>query len=515
MEATNKLQTDDHQFLGHPRGLYYLFFAELWERFSFYGMRALLTLYMVEKVFAALATRDVAAAAIYASYGSLVYALMVVGGRIADSMLGFRRSIYLGGILMMVGHFMMALIGNSSFLFFQALALIAVGNGFFKPNISSFVGTLYKDGDPRKDSGFTIFYMGINIGAFVSPLLCGWLGSSYGWEYGFSLAGVGMLAGLLFFYSGERKGIFSDKGLPPEGSQLHTTFLGIKYRYLVTWGAVLFVPVVAFLMSSYGAIAGGKTIFGDSNIVNVVFQAFAVAVAGYMVYILYGCTSEERKKIIVILFLSFFIMIFWGLNELSGSVLTLFAERNVQLTIMNAAQTNSLNPLFVIVLSVPVSMMWVWLDKHKLNPRTPYKFAFGIILLGLSFLFLGISKGAADINGKVPFSYLLIMYFIMELGEVFCSPVGLSKITDLSPKRLVGFMMGIWFLSSTYSFQIVGFIGKQMAVISKGGTTDVSGPASLEIYSHGFMFIAYYTLGAGLLVLLLAPFIKRWMGDVH
>ncbi|MGB1971425.1 MAG: peptide MFS transporter, partial [Flavobacteriaceae bacterium] len=192
--------------LGHPKGLFYLFFAELWERFSFYGMRALLTLYMVNVIFEALATRDIAAAAVYASYGSLVYASTVIGGRISDTLLGFRKSILLGGILMALGHFVLAIENN--FMFYLALGLIVVGNGFFKPNISTFVAALYKENDPRKDSGFVIFYMGINIGGFVAPLLCGWLGAAYGWHYGFGLAGIGMLTGLAFFWKGIKAGVF-------------------------------------------------------------------------------------------------------------------------------------------------------------------------------------------------------------------------------------------------------------------------------------------------------------------
>ena len=203
---------EEPQLLGHPKGLFYLFFAELWERFSFYGMRALLTLYMVDVVFAALTNRDYAAAAVYASYGSLVYASTVVGGKVSDSILGMRHSIFLGGILMAIGHFVLAI--ENDIAFYLALAFIVVGNGFFKPNISTFVGSLYKEGDPRKDSGFTIFYMGINIGAFVSPLLCGWLGSEYGWHYGFALAGFGMLLGLAFFWSGIKKNVFGERGMP-------------------------------------------------------------------------------------------------------------------------------------------------------------------------------------------------------------------------------------------------------------------------------------------------------------
>ena len=208
-ENTISSPNNDTSFLGHPKGLLYLFFAELWERFSFYGMRALLTLYMVEEIFKSLSNRDFATAAVYASYGSLVYASTVIGGQVSDKILGMRSSIFLGGILMAIGHFVLAI--ENDIAFFLALAFIIVGNGFFKPNISTFVGALYEDGDVRKDSGFTIFYMGINIGGWIAPLLCGWLAVEYGYHYGFGLAGIGMMAGLLFFWSGIKKNVFGDE----------------------------------------------------------------------------------------------------------------------------------------------------------------------------------------------------------------------------------------------------------------------------------------------------------------
>jgi POT family proton-dependent oligopeptide transporter len=509
MSETNSVEGP--QMLGHPKGLFYLFFAELWERFSFYGMRALLTLYMVNEIFEALSTRDVAAAAVYASYGSLVYASTVVGGRISDSLLGFRNSIILGGILMSLGHFVLAIENNITF--YLALALIVVGNGFFKPNISTFVGALYKDGDRRKDSGFTIFYMGINIGGFAAPLLCGWLGREFGWHYGFGLAGIGMLTGLAFFWSGIKNGVFLDKGLPPNEENLNKRVLGIKKKNLVTILAFLAAPVIALMLSSYGAIGGGETILGDQNIVNVIFKVLGVLILLYMAFIMFKATASERKKLAVALFITLFMTIFWGFHELSGSVITLFAARNVNLWLIDAAQTNALNSMWIIILSIPISLLWAFLSKKKANPRTPYKFGLGLALAGVSFFILSLSGAAADESGMVPFFYLVLMYFLISVGELFMSPVGLSKITDLSPKRIVAFMMGVWFLSSAYAFQIVGFIGKQLAIESDD--KDVSGLASLDIYVDGFGLIAKYALGAAVIVFILGPILKRWMQDVH
>ncbi len=508
---TTQVNTSQQEMLGHPKGLFYLFFAELWERFSFYGMRALLTLYMVNEVFEALATRDIAAAAVYASYGSLVYASTVIGGRISDTILGMRQSIFLGGILMAIGHFVLAIPGNITF--FLALAFIVVGNGFFKPNISTFVGSLYKDGDTRKDSGFTIFYMGINIGGFVAPLLCGWLGREYGWHYGFGLAGVGMLTGLVFFWSGIKKNVFGDNGLPPDNGAYEKKVMGLPQKILVPLLAFLSAPVIAYLLSSYQDIGGGNTFLGEQNIVNLIFKIIGVVILLYLGYIMSKCTPDERKKLIVAVFITLFMTIFWGFHELSGSVITLFAARNVNLVWIDAAQTNALNSMWIIILSIPISLLWGYLSRKNLNPRTPYKFATGLALAGISFYVLAISGNSADENGMVPFSYLMIMYFLLSVGELFMSPVGLSKITDLSPKRIVAFMMGIWFLSSAYAFQVVGFIGKQLAIESTD--TNVSGLATLDTYIGGFDLIAKYALGASVIVFILSPILKRMMGNVH
>jgi len=503
--------TEQNELFGHPRGLFYLFFAELWERFSFYGMRALLTLYMVKVVFEALATRDYAAAAIYASYGSLVYASTVIGGKISDSILGMRSSIFLGGILMAIGHFVLAIENNAAF--FLALAFIIVGNGFFKPNISTFVGTLYKDGDPRKDSGFTIFYMGINIGGFISPLLCGWLGETYGWHYGFGLAGIGMLTGLLFFWSGIKKNVFGEGGRPPSMEVYEKKVLGIPQKNLIPILAFLSAPLIAFLLYSYKSLGEEGSLLEDQNIVNVLFKVIGVAIIVYMGSIMMKSTPDERKKLFMALLITFFMTIFWGFHELHGSVITLFAARNVNLSLINASQTNALNSMFIFILAIPISLVWTYLAKKKLNPRTPYKFGLGLVLAGLSFYIVSLSGASADENGMVPFSYLLWLYFILSVGELFMSPVGLSKITDLSPKRIVAFMMGVWFLSSAYAFQIVGFISKQLAIESSD--SNVGGFDTLNVYLDGFRLIAIYALVAGGVVLVFGPLMKRLMGNVH
>ncbi|NER18215.1 peptide MFS transporter [Spongiivirga citrea] len=508
---TNTNAVEEKQLFGHPQGLFYLFFAELWERFSFYGMRALLMLYMTKEIFEALAERDVAAAAVYASYGSLVYASTVIGGRVSDKILGMRQSIFLGGILMAIGHFVLAI--ENDIAFFLALAFIVVGNGFFKPNISTFVGSLYKYGDPKKDSGFTIFYMGINIGGFAAPLLCGWLGETYGWHYGFGLAGIGMLTGLIFFWNGIKRNVFGDKGLPPSQEIYDKKILGIPQKTLVPILSFAAAPVIAYLLASYKSVTSEDSFLGEQNIVNIIFKLIGISVLVYMGYIMAKSTAEERKKLFMAVLITLFMTIFWGFHELSGSVITLFADRNVNLVGMNASQTNALNSLVIVILSIPISFLWVYLTKKNLNPRTPYKFGFGLILAGLSFYVLAMSGGSADGNGMVPMYYLIFMYIILSVGELFMSPVGLSKITDLAPQRIIAFMMGVWFLSSAFAFQIVGFISKQLAIESTD--SNVGGLDTLNVYIDGFSLIAKYSIGAGLIVLIFSPLMKKLLGKVH
>lgn len=510
------LESGPPDVFGHPKGLFYLFFAELWERFSFYGMRALLVLYMVDQVFEALSNSDTVAAIVYSSYGSLVYASPLIGGRIADQLLGYRKSIVLGGIFMAVGHFVLAIENNVAF--FLALAFIIVGNGFFKPNISTFVGALYPTGDTRKDSGFTIFHMGINVGAFLSPILCGWLGARFGWHYGFALAGIGMVIGVIVFRQGIGKGVFLNHGLPPFPSKLQERKFGVKAETLVWLLSLAAVPVIAFLLSSYQFIAEGSSFLGKVTIVNLIFYSLSVFILGYIAWVMVRLDVKARKQLAVAMFLTVFMTLFWGFHELSGNIITLFSERNVILNIWpfdNAAATNALNPLFIILLAIPVSALWVRLAKNKINPRTPYKFALGLALLGVGFYVLFLSRNSADAQGMVPFIYLVLMYLCLSMGELFTYPVGLSKITDLSPQSIVAFMMGVWFLSSAYAFQIVGFVGQRLAIDNLASGEAVPAAETLQIYTAGFESIAYVAFGGAAVVVLLSPLLNRWMQGIH
>lgn len=503
---------DTPQMFGHPKGLFYLFFAELWERFSFYGMRALLMVYMTEEVYRALVERDTISATIYAAYGGLAYATPVLGGMLADRLLGYRRAITLGGIFMALGHFVLAF--ESEVCFFGALALLIVGNGLFKPNISSFVGALYPVGDDRRDSGFTLFYMGINTGAFVAPLFCGWLGFSYGWHYGFGAAGIGMVAGLIVFRMGISSGVFGQYGFAPNEEYLKNKFAGISIKRWVPIIALCVVPLVGLMMyygELYIPLLGSVNYEGQ--IVEYIFYIILVIILGVIISTMVQVSKVERQQLLVIVLLTMFMTMFWGGQELSGSTLTLFALRNVNLVGMNASQTNSITALFIIVLALPFSWLWVRLSKMRANPYTPYKFGYGLLFLGASFAMFAWSGSFADELGKVPMWTFVAGYFLMSTGELFMSPVGLSKVTELAPVRVASFMMGVWFLSSSFAFRVVSLVGKYLAV--EGAAEDADPLESLVIYTDGFESIAFVIISGAALAFILAPLIKKMMHGVH
>ena len=545
------MTNQENQLFGHPKGLFYLFFAELWERFSYYGMRALLTLYMVNEFFLHIkddAAREEMSIGIFAAYGSLVYATPVIGGMIADKFIGFKKSIILGGILMALGHFFMAFYFDAEdftngmfglpiqdingFFFYAALALLIVGNGFFKPNISTMVGRLYPDGDKRRDSGFTIFYMGINIGAFLAPLACGYLGMSenWGWHYGFGAAGIGMLIGLIFFWRGIEDGVFSKNGDQPEEYKDKKMY-GLRTDYFFYLVAILLVPLSAFLVK-FNAFE----VIGDLHLHSSILIGLGIIILGIIVKNMIELSRIEIFRLVTVLVLTLFITVFWSFFELAGTAITLFAERNVNLVLMNASQTNAINPGYIMFLAVPFSLMWVALAKAQKNPRTPVKFALGILQLGLGFLVFAMSAQFMDDAGKTPFIFLMIGYFLMTTGELFISPIGLSKVTELSPKKMTAFMMGVYFLSSSYAHYISKFIanatisgsedvpepGFMTTIIEKvtgfaGATTSstVEGVQSLLNYTSVFTQVGVVAIGMAILAFILSPILKKWMHGVH
>ncbi|CAM1344561.1 peptide MFS transporter [Tenacibaculum amylolyticum] len=504
---------------GHPRGLLYLFFAELWERFSFYGMRALLVLYMTKH----LLFSDEMSFGIYAAYMSLVYVTPLLGGMLADKILGFRKAIILGGVLMALGHFFLTF--EHPMFFYSSLAFIIVGNGFFKPNISSFVGKLYKDGDTRRDAGFTIFYMGINIGGAVAPLLCAWLAEVYGWHYGFVLAGIGMLLGLLVFKNGLNRKVFEEHGVVPNENIYNEKKWGITRGRLVVLGAFLAVPIFAIIVCFHQF---------EHYLVWVVTSFLLL----YLIYILKQVTKQERQKLFVAVYFTALYTLFSAIFEQAGSSLTLFADRSVNLIGLNAAQTNSINSGFIILLAIPFSMLWTFLNRINKNPNSAIKFGLGVFFLGLGFIVFGLSAQQVDEFAKTPMFYLILGTFIYTVGELFLSPIGLSKMTELSPVKYVAFIMGVWFSANFYGHFFAGKIAKLttvsgdgLGVFSEGIfgeiTTMISGLSTATISQKGMLFQQLYsyvsvyanfgviTASIGILVILFSTPIKRLMNGVH
>ncbi len=484
----------------HPEGLFTLFFSEMWERFSFYGMRALLVLYMTK----ALLYEDDRAYGVYGAYGALVYATPALGGLIADRLIGYQRAIMLGAIFMSIGHFVMAV--ENEYFFYSALAFLIVGNGFFKPNISSLVGKLYPEGDARRDSGFTLFYMGINAGALLAPLWCGTLGEVYGWHYGFGLAGVGMLMGLIVFSINRKK--FGERGLPPDRERLRKPIVaGINLSAGIVIAAVLAVPLMVLLVNQH-------------QVMSPVLVAVGLVVVGYLLFVAFRSDKVERDRIFVILVLTLFSVMFWAFFEQAGSSINLFTDRNVNRTLAGyeipTSQFQGVNPAFIILLAPLFSGLWVALAKRNKEPSTPLKFALGILLLGLGFAALVVGARTAGPTGKVALAFLVLAYFLHTTGELSLSPVGLSMVTKLSPAKLVGLAMGTWFLSSAFAHHVGGLIARLTAVPDVEGTAAGVHPAeTLPIYAGVFNSIFWVALAVSLLLMLLVPVLKKWMHGVR
>ena len=520
---------------GHPKGLFYLFFAEMWERFSFYGMRALLTLYLIKEFFADLQNNEEIAYGIYAAYGALVYLTPLIGGYLADKFIGYRKSIIYGGILMAIGHFFMGFYFESdvlgfdktvinNFFFYGALGLLIMGNGFFKPNISTMVGSLYEEGDLKRDGGFTIFYMGINLGAMIAPLFCGYLGEVYGWHWGFGAAGIGMLAGLIVFWKGVKSNALGDKGLQPT-EWVNKKISGVKITNLIYILGFLAVPVFAYLI----------LLDVQSELLGNVLSIVGGLVLIYLGYIIYDYKVKQNDKVsgdrlIAIMILAVFCTIFWACFEQAGSSITVWVDKCVNLVGMTASQTNAINPFYIVLLAIPFSWLWTKLGAMNKNPNTPMKFALGIFQLGLGFLIFASTAHFIGDNGKIPFLFVFLGYFLITTGELFLSPIGLSKVTELSPKKMVAFMMGVWFLSSTFAHYISGVIAKLTTSGSEAksnwlselsywfmGNPDSSNEAIATLLQYNSIYaqIGFVTIFISLFVVIISPFIKKLMHGIH
>jgi POT family proton-dependent oligopeptide transporter len=558
------------QLRSHPRGLVILFFAEMWERFSYYGMRGLLVFFMTQHFLMS----DGEAASQYGSYTSLVYLVPLIGGLLADRLLGTRKAIAFGALLLVAGHGAMAFegkpatqvltyqgakyefvvtgradtrearlqVGDATYafgatpdgglaleglppgaplpavlpkgayeltvegrqplhegIFYLALSLIIAGVGFLKPNISSIVGQLYPDGDPRRDPGFTLYYYGINLGAFWAAILCGWLGQEIGWWAGFGAAGIGMALGFVVFVWG--KPMLEGKGEPPEPAKLAEKVGPVSREW---WVYLLTAPAlfVIYLLVQSNALVGWVL-----NIASIIVIAFFVR------EIATRCTKEEGGRLILALILIAASVVFWTLFEQAGTSLNLFAERNTDLSLpggqaMTAAQTQSFNSGFILLLVPVFSALWAWLGARNMDPNPVLKFALALVQVGLSFLILVWGASFADAAFRIPLMFLALAYLVQTTGELCLSPVGLSWMTKLSTPTLLSTLMATWFLSSSWAQYLGGFVAKLAAVETVAGQVLDPG-AALQTYVGVFGQLGWWTIGIGIALGLSSPILKK------
>ena len=566
---TSSTSVDEKTILGHPRGLVILFFTEMWERFSYYGMRGLLIIYLTQHFLMS----DESSSVLYGAYGALVYVMTIIGGSLADRYLGARKAVTFGAILLTFGHFGMTFEGDgsrqlltfdgkqyeivldgrggdarqqivteagSSYINFTestleianpesvdlapsiprdeftlsvetqegylnmlylSLALIIAGVGFLKANISTIVGSLYGFGDSRRDSGFTIFYMGINIGAFLASLSCGYLGIVHGWKYGFGLAGIGMLLGLAVFLTCHSW--LEGRAEPPNPQKLsEKIFMGINIEwmcYLVGLGII----GISMILVMNAELVGG--ILGPVGIVMFVW------LVGYAFTKLEG---DERSRMLAAVYFVLAQIPFWALFEQAGSSLNLFTARLVDREILGWSVPGpvfqSLNAGFIFIFAPLIAWLWVWLARRKLNPSTPVKFALGVAMAGLGFLALVAGmKGTGDI-GLTPVIFIFLIYWIHTMGELMVSPVGLSAVTKLAPARVVGMTMGAWFLYSGLSNFLAGVIARATGAETIGGQmTNVAAAKAgyVEVYSQ----VGFIAIGIALVMLVVSPAVSKMM----
>lgn len=564
---------EQEEMLGHPKGLFVLFLTEMWERFSYYGMRALLIFYLTQHFLFS----DQKATIIYGAYTALVYVMPVIGGMLADRYLGARKAVTFGAILLVAGHTLMAVEGepakelltyegqtyemvtegrgsnaqqvmvadglhlpvrigeetifienaaaiglpyridrseteletvrdtNILQIFYFALALIITGVGFLKANISTIVGTLYGPGDERRDGGFTIFYMGINLGAFSASILCGILGQVYGWAYGFGLAGIGMLAGLVIFLRGQY--LLQGKAEPPDPKLLDDRlFLGIRRETLIYLGGLVMLVAAWFLVQS-------------QELFEHVLNGFAALVlAGILAFSFFRCPPEDRDRMLVATVLILFQIPFWALFEQAGSSLNLFTDRVVDRTILGleipASVFQSLNSFFIISLAPFFSMMWVSLARRGLEPSTPLKFALGLLQVGLGFLVLVFGIQLSGESGMTSLVWIVLIYLLHTMGELCLSPVGLSMITKLSVARVVGMMMGAWFLATAFANFLAGKIAALTGAETVGGEiTDLAAAKAnyIDVYTN----VGLVGIGVAVVLLVITPLLRKGMHGVH
>ncbi len=497
--------TNQTGFFGHPKGLSTLFFTEMWERFSYYGMRAILVLFMTtETAQEGLGLTTETAAAVYGLYTAGVYLLTLPGGWLADNIFGQRKAIYYGGVLIMIGHLILAIPGSPS-IFFLGLAFVAMGTGLLKPNISTIVGDLYPDKGARRDAGFSIFYMGINLGSLLGQTFVALLGEKVNWHLGFGLAAVGMLAGLIQYRLTADKTL-GDIGVEPKAKlkREEEGTAGESNSMLAGIFAVLLVGLILALQ--FAGVIDLMTARGLAEAVGIIIVAVTLV---YFAYILIagGLNDDEKKKVVVIFFLFVGAALFWAGFEQAGSSLNLFARDYTDRMLFGwelpTGWLQNVNPLFIIIFAPVMGALWIRLSARQMNPNTPLKFGLGLIMMGLGFLVMYYAAQIVVAGEKAGMMWLVMTYFLHSIGELTLSPVGLSATTKLAPRQYLGQMMGIWFVGAALGNLIAGLVA---------GEFD---PDNVAEIPNIFMSVVMFGVGAGIIFLITSPLLKKWMGDVQ
>ena len=486
----------------YPKQLWYLFFSEMWERFCFYGMRGMLVVFMVQH----LGMNEKVANLQYGATQAWVYAFTFIGGLFADKILGLRKSLFWGGILMIIGSVILAV--DPKNFFFIGIGFTIVGTGFFKPNISSMVGQLYRDGDPRRDAGFSFFYMGVNLGALIGGYICiavaeGSLWQSIvpenlRWNVGFGFAAVVMIISLLTFTQTQKS--LGDIGLSPlldmEKSKKKL------YEMLTFIGSLAIVPVIIVMVANTEYTDYFMMFIGPASVL-------------YLFYEMKNFSSVENKKLLAALIFIIFSIFFWAFFEQSGGSLSLFAANNLNNEIAGIQLSpngvnNSANSLFVIGFAALVGLVWLWMAKRKIEPNTVIKFGLAFIFLAGGFWIFYYTKFFADLNGRTSLGIFTFGWFIITFGELCLSPIGMSAMTKLSPQKTQAVIMGMWFLASAYGQYFAGLLGANIAEASENATN----LEKLNTYADGYEQLAIYALIAGIVLIVISPLVKKLMQDV-
>ena len=486
----------------YPNQLWYLFFSEMWERFCFYGMRGMLYYFMVHELF----MKDTEANLQYGATQAWVYAFTFIGGLFADKIFGFRKSLFWGGLLMIVGSFILAF--DPKQFFFLGVSFTIVGTGFFKPNISSMVGKLYNDNDNRRDAGFSLFYAGVNLGALIGGYICIAVGKgemfsnlipeSLRWNFAFGFAGVVMIISLLTFTQTQKK--LGEIGLSP---LMHIDSKKKKIYELLTYiSSILIIPIIMIMVS-------------NTKYTDYFMYAIGPISILYLIYEMRNFSISENKKLIAALVFMLFSVVFWAFFEQSGGSLSAFASDNLRNTVAGIeldpnGVNNSANSFFVIIFAALLGILWIWMNKRKIEPNTVVKFGLAFLFLAGGFYVFYFTKFFADASGKTSLDLFTFGWFVITFGELCLSPIGMSAMTKLSPQKTQAVIMGMWFLDSAYGQYFAGLLGANIAEAAKNATN----LEKLNTYANGYQQLAIYALIAGALLILISPYVKKLMQEV-